>query len=227
MEMFKPIKHAIKELDQFLFIKRVTDVYKNPEIGKIKQQYELWIFAGTLVLIPILIYVCINLFPDYFLFNPDKHFNPVKLTLVLIKNALVPAISISLMSGIIFNILGIKNITSYIGLIFLRVIYVFALTLILLSAASVIEFNNILKSGSYIPNFNQSLFLLLLVFCWVFLIFRMLFMPMYQIVKLKSKLIRVLSVVFILLCSTIINHYVSTLFPTDFFLNTQEFLNGF
>lgn len=222
MEMLKPIKLAIKELDQFLFIKRVKDIYNNPELGKTKKHYELWIFTWSLVLTHIFVYFFINLFSGYFLFDPDKHFNLARLTVVLAKNVLVLAFSISLISGVIFRILSIENIASYIGLIFLRVVYVFSLSCILLSFGGVIEFNNIFKYGSYIPNFTQSLFLILVVFLWIVLIYRMLIMPIYKVASSKFRIIRMLSVAFILLFSVIINQSLSTLFSVDFFLNTQE-----
>ena len=87
---------AVKELDQFLFIKRVKDIYNNPELGKTRNHYELWIFAWSLALIHIFVYFVINIFSDYFLFDPDKHFNLPKLIVVLAKNVVVLAMSISL-----------------------------------------------------------------------------------------------------------------------------------
>lgn len=225
MEMLRPIKFAIKELEQFLFIQRVVEIYKNPEIGKLKDHYELWIFAWSLVLVHLFVYSLINLLSDYFLFNPDKHFNLVKLTIVLIKNAVVFAILISLSSGIIFKGLGIRNINFYMGHIFLRVIYVFSVAFFLLSIGGIIEFNNIFKYGNYMPNFYQSLFLLILVLCWAFLIFRMLLIPIYKIASSQYKVVRMLSVVFILLFSVKINQYVSAAFPINF-LNTQEIIQN-
>ncbi|MBA3537885.1 MAG: hypothetical protein H0T84_14975 [Tatlockia sp.] len=227
MEMLRPIKFAIKELEQFLFIERVLNIYKNPEIGKIQEHYELWIFCWALVFTHVLVYFFINLFSDYFLFNPDKHFILVKLALVFVENAFVLATSISLISGVFFKILGIRTINFYIGLIFLRVIYVFSLTLILLSVVGVIEFNNIFKSGRYMPNLNQSIFFIFLGFCWLKLHFRMLIIPIYKIISNKSNVVGMFSVGLILLFSVKINHFVSTLFPVDFFLNIPEFTKRF
>lgn len=222
MKMLESIKLATKELDQFLLIKRVVDIYKNPELGKTKQHYELWIFAWLLALMHIVVYFFINLFPNYFLFDPDKHFNLAGLTVLLAQNAIVLALSISLMSCLIFKILGFKDISAFISPIFLRVIYVFSLSCILLSGLVVIEFNNIFKHHNYELNLNQILFLTPLLIFNLIMIIKMLVLPIYKIGSSKYRLASALSVVFILFFSIKINQFVSKQFPLDFFLNIHE-----
>ena len=220
--MLESIKLATKELDQFLLIKRVIDIYKNPELGKTKQHYELWIFIWLLALMNIVVYFFINLFPNYFVFNPYKHFNLVRLAVVLAIDAVVLACSISLISCLIFKFFGFKDTASFISPIFLRVIYVFSLSCVLLSGLVVVEFNNIFKYQNYELNLNQVLILAPFLILNLTIIFRMLFVPIYKIYGPKYRLFGALSVVFILLFSIIINQFVSKQFPLNFFLNIQE-----
>jgi hypothetical protein len=224
--MLRPIKLAIKKLEQFLFITRVKEIFNNPELGKTKEHYELWIFTLSLALTYIFVHFVINLFPEYFLFDLDKHFILPRIIVVLVFHVITFATAISLISGFIFKILRIENATSYLGLIFLRVVYVFSLGCILLSGCVIIGLNNIFRHTSPAFSAYQFMFIIPTLILYFIMFIRMLAKPLYKITSSKSRFIGAVSVIFILLFSIKINLVVSRLFPVDFFINTPEVMNS-